>query len=602
MQNLPALTGALFRFLNEEHVEYCALGSGAAPLRLIVSQASRPRMAGVLRSFGAHNDLQLIDHRHAPEEVEIFGLSLTSHEQRPQFVDVEVRSDYLRCGRIVFTADELLRDRLPTVDPSSHGSGYFRAAPAKEFLCHLLRAIDAGAVTDSDGSHLSELWRQDSTGVGIQVERFWNGAREGGVILRAATSGNWDAVHASARPLQNALRLRNVVPPGAWVREKRRALREWWRPKGLLIACLGPEGSGKSSVIEALREHPLQPFRDVHTMDLRPGVMRPGTVKANSASRRRAPRGRFGTIAKLMMFVADYWLGYWLQIRSRLVRTSLVVSDRYFDDVLVDPRRYRMERPRAFARILLRWVPRPELWLVFDLPSEALQARQTPLPADEAARQRAEYRRLLRGHENVVVLDADQPLEQVVNEAERAIVTQLALRTARRLGLPLETPNNPTATKLLLFFCRRNVPIVSRLVRVLFNSDIYCRLPPDVHLPYPYGVVIHPEAVIGRRVTIMQQVTLGGRDLSENIAPVIGDDVYIGAGARVLGDVRIGQGVVIGANAVVTRDIPPGVTVVGANRIVGAARGAHAATPPADPTVARFPVGAQRSSRTTRSR
>ena len=49
----------------------------------------------------------------------------------------------------------------------------------------------------------------------------------------------------------------------------------------------------------------------------------------------------------------------------------------------------------------------------------------------------------------------------------------------------------------------------------------------------------------------------------------IGDDVYIGAGARVLGDVRIGNGVVIGANAVVTRDIPPGVTVVGANRIVG---------------------------------
>ena len=75
----------------------------------------------------------------------------------------------------------------------------------------------------------------------------------------------------------------------------------------------------------------------------------------------------------------------------------------------------------------------------------------------------------------------------------------------------------------------------------------------------------------------MQQVTIGGRDHRENIAPLIGDDVYIGAGARVLGDVRIGQGVVIGANAVVTRDIPPGVTVVGANRIVPTPR-----TPRAD--------------------
>ncbi|MGH8186305.1 MAG: hypothetical protein ACREUC_07060, partial [Steroidobacteraceae bacterium] len=177
MQNIPALTGALFRFLNEEHVEYCALGSGAAPLRLVVSQAARPRMPATLRSFGAHNDLHLVEHRRAAEEVEIFGFSMVSHDQHPQFVDVEVRSDYLRCGRVLFTAEELLRDRLPTVDPSSHGSGYFRAAPAKEFLCHLLRAIDARAIPDSDGIHLSELWRQDSTGVAMQVERFWNGVR-----------------------------------------------------------------------------------------------------------------------------------------------------------------------------------------------------------------------------------------------------------------------------------------------------------------------------------------------------------------------------------------------------------------------------------------
>ena len=58
------------------------------------------------------------------------------------------------------------------------------------------------------------------------------------------------------------------------------------------------------------------------------------------------------------------------------------------------------------------------------------------------------------------------------------------------------------------------------------------------------------------------------------MAPVIGNDVYIGAGARVLGDVRIGDGVTIGANAIVTRDIPAGVTVVGSNRIVEAPQSA----------------------------
>lgn len=98
----------------------------------------------------------------------------------------------------------------------------------------------------------------------------------------------------------------------------------------------------------------------------------------------------------------------------------------------------------------------------------------------------------------------------------------------------------------------------------------------------------------------MQQVTIGGKDRTEKIAPIIGDDVYIGAGARVLGDVRIGNGVVIGANAVVTRDIPPGVTVVGANRIVATPRPGAAAVETTDPSIARFPIGAQRNSRTHR--
>jgi serine acetyltransferase len=75
--------------------------------------------------------------------------------------------------------------------------------------------------------------------------------------------------------------------------------------------------------------------------------------------------------------------------------------------------------------------------------------------------------------------------------------------------------------------------------------------------------------VIGSHVTVMQQVTIGTKNPGDNAAPVIEDDVYIGAGAKVLGGIRVGRGAIIGANAVVTRDIPPGCTVVGANRIVG---------------------------------
>lgn len=131
---------------------------------------------------------------------------------------------------------------------------------------------------------------------------------------------------------------------------------------------------------------------------------------------------------------------------------------------------------------------------------------------------------------------------------------------------------NPGVAKLLLFFCRHRVPFIGRLYEVFLNCDIFCDLRNrEVFMPHPYGIIIHSQTQIGQRVVIMQQVTLGGRQLGVNEAPIIEDDVYIGAGAKILGNVRIGRHAVIGANAVVTRDVPPGATVVGANRILNPA-------------------------------
>jgi serine O-acetyltransferase len=99
------------------------------------------------------------------------------------------------------------------------------------------------------------------------------------------------------------------------------------------------------------------------------------------------------------------------------------------------------------------------------------------------------------------------------------------------------------------------------------GCDIGRPLPETVFLPHPMGIIIHRSTVIGEDVIIGHQVTMGGRDLTET-APQVGDGVYIGAGAKILGAVRIGRGATVGANAVVTKDVPAAATVVGANRIL----------------------------------
>ncbi|PML85256.1 hypothetical protein BCT68_07865 [Vibrio breoganii] len=80
-----------------------------------------------------------------------------------------------------------------------------------------------------------------------------------------------------------------------------------------------------------------------------------------------------------------------------------------------------------------------------------------------------------------------------------------------------------------------------------------------------YGIFISRNAQIGTNVTILHHVTIGSV-LDENSKlygyPKIGDNVYIGAGAKVIGNVNIGSGARIGANCVVHVDVPPNCTIV----------------------------------------
>ncbi len=116
---------------------------------------------------------------------------------------------------------------------------------------------------------------------------------------------------------------------------------------------------------------------------------------------------------------------------------------------------------------------------------------------------------------------------------------------------------------------RRHVPFVPRLVSRLIFLLFHCVLPtgtvigPGSRLGYGgMGVVLHHRARIGRNVVIAQQVTIGGRSGHEGV-PIVEDGCFIGAGARILGPVRVGAGSVVGANAVVIRDVPAGAVVGG---------------------------------------
>lgn len=131
-----------------------------------------------------------------------------------------------------------------------------------------------------------------------------------------------------------------------------------------------------------------------------------------------------------------------------------------------------------------------------------------------------------------------------------------------------------------------------RFWSVVTGADIplNSRIGYGIRMPHPNGVVVHPEARIGEECVFMQGITIGERGEGDKSVPHLGFNVEVGAGARILGGVKVGAYATIAANAVVLHDVPMGAIVAGAPaRVVGQSKRLPCPEKMYEPTVR--PVG-----------
>ncbi len=97
-------------------------------------------------------------------------------------------------------------------------------------------------------------------------------------------------------------------------------------------------------------------------------------------------------------------------------------------------------------------------------------------------------------------------------------------------------------------------------ISIPYNTEVGC----GFYIGHFGGIVVNEQSVIGKNCNISHGVTLGQSNRGKNKGyPILGDNVYIGPGAKIVGAVKIGKNVAIGANCVVTKDIPDNSVVVG---------------------------------------
>jgi thymidylate kinase len=188
----------------------------------------------------------------------------------------------------------------------------------------------------------------------------------------------------------------------------------------LKIVILGPDGAGKSSVIYRLMEKLSLKDHAVKMRHLKPRLVFPqrgeqGTIVVNPHG--KPPRSALASVAKIFVWLMEEWYVNLFQDNNK----TLLICDRYYHDLLVDSKRYRYGGPRWTAKLVGTLMPRPELWVLLDAPTEVLQARKREVAPDECVRQRQAYLVFVRSRRNHVIIDASQSLNKVIADVENAI-------------------------------------------------------------------------------------------------------------------------------------------------------------------------------------
>ena len=206
------------------------------------------------------------------------------------------------------------------------------------------------------------------------------------------------------------------------INNTKRILQRILNPTGVSIAFLGPDGSGKSTVIEKLMEKNL-PFRRKDYFHLKPFYNKRKSIAVEDPHE-KPPYNQPKSYIKLFYFIYQYNFGWIKNILKLQLQSSLTIFDRYYDDLLVDNKRYRYGGNLGVARFVKLFIPEPDIYFVLTTDPKIIAARKEEVPFEELERQVKNYRSLGDG-KKYFSIDVNRHPEEITKDIISIIMDKM---------------------------------------------------------------------------------------------------------------------------------------------------------------------------------
>lgn len=193
------------------------------------------------------------------------------------------------------------------------------------------------------------------------------------------------------------------------------------KPTSMMVSFLGPDGSGKSTIIDAVTSADI-PFVTNDYFHLKPLKKKISSDVSEMVTdpHKYPPYSAIKSYSKLLLFVYQYNMGWIKNILPLENKSSLIIFDRYYDDLLVDSRRYRYGGSLEIAKLVRFFIPQPEIYFVLVADPKVIYKRKQEVAFEELERQVVAYESLVDGKQYFRI-DVDNTVDDISSEVIKII-------------------------------------------------------------------------------------------------------------------------------------------------------------------------------------
>lgn len=216
-----------------------------------------------------------------------------------------------------------------------------------------------------------------------------------------------------------------------------------FRPVGLSVCFLSPDGAGKSTVARKVIQLTDGAFHGAMSLYWRPRLLpsmgrlkfwNPSIEsKENPDPHGHPPQFAVKSLVRFFYYLLDFVFGYIFLVYPAIVRKQLVCFDRYYYDYFVDMHRYRMSLPSWIPKVFSIFVPAPNLVFILSAPPAIMFARKQEILIEELERQHNVYHNLVMRLPNCYLVDTNRPIDDVCNDIVEIILRTKSAQTHRSM-------------------------------------------------------------------------------------------------------------------------------------------------------------------------